>query len=223
MTGGAASERLIAEIVQEGRGTDVGTGRLDFDPRVLDALRRAPRKAFVPDAWGESAYVNRPLPIGHGQTISQPFIVALMTHMVAPQPGEKVLEIGTGSGWQAAVLAALGARVFSVEVIPELSARAAEALAAQGFGEVRLRVGDGWQGWPEEAPFDAILVTAAAPEMPQALVAQLAPGGRMAIPLGPEGGAQVLALVRKAADGSAAREDVLPVAFVPLVKPPRAG
>jgi protein-L-isoaspartate(D-aspartate) O-methyltransferase len=113
--------------------------------------------------------------------------------------------------------------VFSVEVIPELSARAAAALAAQGFGGVRLRVGDGWQGWPEEAPFDAILVTAAAPEIPQALVAQLKPGGRMVIPLGPEGGAQVLALVRKAADGTVTREDVLPVAFVPLVKPPPAG
>jgi protein-L-isoaspartate(D-aspartate) O-methyltransferase len=223
MAGSAALDRLIAEIAAEGRGTDAGTGRLEFDPRVLDALRRAPREAFVPDRPGESAYVNRPLPIGFGQTISQPFIVALMTDLVAPQPGEKVLEIGTGSGWQAAVLAALGARVFSVEVIPELSARAAAALASQGFGDVRLRVGDGWQGWPEEAPFDAILVTAAAPEIPQALVAQLKPGGRMVIPLGPEGGAQVLALVRKAADGTVTREDVLPVAFVPLVKPPPAG
>ena len=160
MTGRTASERLIAEIVADGRGTRAGTGRDSFDPRVLDALRRAPREAFIPADAVPFAYANRPLPIGHGQTISQPGIVALMTDMIAPRPGEKVLEIGTGSGWQAAVLAALGARVFSVEVIPELSARAAAALAAQGFPGIRLRVGDGWQGWPEEAPFDAILVTA---------------------------------------------------------------
>jgi protein-L-isoaspartate(D-aspartate) O-methyltransferase len=223
MAASAASERLIAELVAEGRGTSAGTGRDAFDPRVLEALRRAPREAFLADGWGASAYANRPLPIGFGQTISQPYIVALMTDMLALEPGEKVLEIGTGSGWQAAVLAALGARVFSVEVIPELSARAAKALAAQGFGEVRLRVGDGWQGWPEEAPFDAIMVTAAAPSLPEALVAQLKPGGRMAIPLGPEGGPQLLALVRKAADGTVTREDVLPVAFVPLVKPSPGG
>lgn len=219
MAARTASERLIAEIVADGRGTWAGTGRDSFDPRVLDALRRAPREAFVPADAVPFAYANRPLPIGHGQTISQPGIVALMTDMIAPRPGEKVLEIGTGSGWQAAVLAALGARVFSVEVIPELSARAAAALAAQGFPGIRLRVGDGWQGWPEEAPFDAILVTAAAARMPQALLAQLAPGGRMAIPLGPEGGPQRLVLVRKAADGSIAQDDVLPVAFVPLVEP----
>ena len=223
MAAEAASERLIAAIVAEGRGTDAGTGRRAFDPRVLDALRRAPREAFVAEGFVPSAYLNRPLPIGFGQTISQPYIVALMTDLIAPQPGERVLEIGTGSGWQAAVLAALGAQVFSVEVIPELSARAAATLAAQGFGAVRLRVGDGWQGWPEEAPFDAILVTAAAPEVPQALVAQLRPGGRMATPIGAEGGAQVLALLRKAADGTVTREDVLPVIFVPLVKPPPAG
>ncbi|MCX7751188.1 MAG: protein-L-isoaspartate(D-aspartate) O-methyltransferase, partial [Candidatus Bipolaricaulota bacterium] len=129
--------------------------------------------------------------------------------------------IGTGSGWQAAVLAALGARVFSVEVIPELSARAAAALAAEGFDGVRLKVGDGWQGWPEEAPFDAILVTAAAPELPQALLDQLGPGGRMVIPLGGPQEQQMLTLFEKAADGSISRRDVLPVAFVPFVRPSR--
>jgi protein-L-isoaspartate(D-aspartate) O-methyltransferase len=223
MAAPAAAERLIAEIVADGRGTLAGTGRDSFDPRVLDALRRAPREAFVPADAAAFAYANRPLPIGHGQTISQPAIVALMTDMIAPRPGEKLLEIGTGSGWQAAVLAALGAQVFSVEVIPELSARAAAALAAQGFADVRLRVGDGWQGWPEEAPFDAILVTAAAPRLPVALLAQLRPGGRMAIPIGLQDGPQRLMLIRKAADGSITQEDALAVAFVPLVEPRRTG
>jgi protein-L-isoaspartate(D-aspartate) O-methyltransferase len=211
--------RLLEEIAAEARETARWTGRASFSPRVMQALARARREAFVPAEETPFAYVNRPLPIGFGQTISQPFIVALMTDVIAPQPGEKVLEIGTGSGWQAAVLAALGAQVFSVEVIPDLSARAAAALAAEGFGEVRLKVGDGWQGWPEEAPFDAILVTAAAPELPPALLQQLKPGGRMVIPLGPEGGPQTLVLVEKGEDGAISRRDLLPVAFVPLVKP----
>jgi protein-L-isoaspartate(D-aspartate) O-methyltransferase len=212
-------QRLLEEIAEGARETAGWTGRAAFAPRVMQAIARARRDAFVPPAEAERAYLDRPLPIGHGQTISQPYIVALMTDVAAPQPGEKVLEIGTGSGWQAAVLAALGARVFSVEVIPELSERAAAALAAQGFGTVRLRVGDGWQGGPEEAPFDAILVTAAAPEVPQALLDQLAPGGRMVIPLGAPHEQQMLTLFEKAADGTVSRRDLLPVAFVPLVKP----
>ena len=212
-------QRLLDEIAEGARETAGWTGRAAFAPRVMQAIACARRSAFVPPAEAEWAYLDRPLPIGHGQTISQPYIVALMTDVAAPKPGEKVLEIGTGSGWQAAVLAALGARVFSVEVIPELSERAAAALAAQGFGTVRLRVGDGWQGWPEEAPFDAILVTAAAPEVPQALLDQLAPGGRMVIPLGAPHEQQMLALFEKAADGTVSRRDLLPVAFVPLVKP----
>ncbi|MFN7000124.1 MAG: protein-L-isoaspartate(D-aspartate) O-methyltransferase [Elioraea tepidiphila] len=211
--------RLLDEIAEGARETAGWTGRAAFAPRVMQAIARARRDAFVPPTEAEWAYLDRPLPIGHGQTISQPYIVALMTDVAAPKPGEKVLEIGTGSGWQAAVLAALGARVFSVEVIPELSERAAAALAAQGFGTVRLRVGDGWQGWPEEAPFDAILVTAAAPEVPQALLDQLAPGGRMVIPLGAPHEQQMLTLFEKAADGTLSRRDLLPVAFVPLVKP----
>ncbi|MDE2005354.1 MAG: protein-L-isoaspartate(D-aspartate) O-methyltransferase, partial [Rhodospirillales bacterium] len=176
--------------------------------------------AFAPPESATRAWRNAPLGIGHGQTMSQPFIVALMTDLAHPAPGARVLEVGTGSGYQAAVLAELGADVASIEFLPELADRAGAALRAEGYDRVALRTGDGRLGWPERAPFDAILVTAAAPEIPPALIAQLAPGGRMAIPVGPADGEQRLMLVEKDADGRVRTTSVLPVLFVPLVRGP---
>jgi protein-L-isoaspartate(D-aspartate) O-methyltransferase len=170
----------------------------------------------VPPAVAEGAYDNRPLPIGHGQTISQPFVVALMTELLDLSPQDSVLEIGTGSGYQAAVLAEVAGSVCSIEVIPELAAAAAKALTHEGYTNVMLRTGDGGSGWPERAPFDAIIVTAAAPEIPPALVAQLRIGGRMVIPVGPRHGDQELVLLTKDTAGEVTQRNVLPVAFVPL-------
>lgn len=210
-------EQMIAEIEQDARETAGLTGRETLDPQVLAAMRKVRRHAFVPGATERAAWLNQPLPIGHGQTISQPFIVALMTELLGLGRGQRVLEIGTGSGYQAAVLAELGAEVFSVEVIPELAKLARAALDAEEYGErVRSRIGDGAAGWPEEAPFDAVLVTAAAPEIPPALIEQLKPGGRMVVPLGEPGGYQVLELLGKTPTGEVERRTVLPVAFVPL-------
>jgi protein-L-isoaspartate(D-aspartate) O-methyltransferase len=189
------------------------------DPRVLIAMGKVPRHRFVPEALASRAYGDYPLPIGEGQTISQPYIVALMTQWAEVAPGDKVLEVGTGSGYQAAVLAELTDRVFSIELLPELARRAAATLKELGYGRVRVRCGDGYQGWPEEAPFDAILVTAAAPGVPPALAAQLKEGGRLVIPLGPAGGAQTLMRYRKV-KGKLVEEASLAVRFVPLVRPP---
>ncbi|MGE3775291.1 MAG: protein-L-isoaspartate(D-aspartate) O-methyltransferase, partial [Gammaproteobacteria bacterium] len=161
------------------------------------------------------AYVNRPLAIGHGQTISQPFIVALMSDLLEVVPGARVLEIGTGSGYQAAVLAELGARVWTIEIVPALAASARERLARLGYEQVTVRAGDGNLGWPEEAPFDGIIVTAAGP-VPPALLEQLAPGGRLVIPIGSTGGEQQLTVITRQDDGSFEHESKLPVRFVPL-------
>lgn len=207
---------MIAEIEAEARLTAHWTGREQFSPRVLAALRRVRREAFVLPGAAAAAYLNAPLKIGHGQTISQPFIVALMSDLLDLAPDDRVLEVGTGSGYQAAVLAELVPNVFSVEVIPELAARAARTLAEQGYGRIALRCGDGGLGWPEHAPFDAIIVTAAARAVPPALVAQLAPGGRLVIPVGEPGDGQELRLLRKEADGAVTSRGVLAVAFVPL-------
>jgi protein-L-isoaspartate(D-aspartate) O-methyltransferase len=214
--GMATQQDLIEEIVQDARETASWTGRPRFDPRVLDALRKVRRAAFVPEALAFRAYANAPLPIGCGQTISQPYIVALMTDMLDLRREDRVLEVGTGSGYQAAVLAELSDNVWSIEVIPELAASAAQVLAAEGYGRIALRTGDGALGWPESAPFDAIIVTAAAREVPPALVAQLRPGGRMVIPVGEAHGEQDLRLVRKDAEGNVSARSVLSVAFVPL-------
>ena len=195
------------------------TGLSSLNPAVLDAMRRVDRSAFVPDEAKPVAWANQPQPIGHRQTISQPFIVALMTDLLDVRPGDRVLEIGTGSGYQAAVLAELGVRVFSVEVVPALAESARRALDQQGYRPVATRVGDGALGWPEEAPFDAIVVTAAAPDIPPALIGQLRPGGRMAIPVGRPDCAQSLILVEKAVDGPVMTRVVLPVMFVPLTRP----
>lgn len=188
------------------------------DPRVLVAMGKVPRHRFVPEALLSQAYGDHPLPIGSGQTISQPYIVALMTQWAEVQPGDKVLEVGTGSGYQAAVLAELTDRVFSIELLPELASRAATRLKELGCTGIQVKTGDGYQGWPEEAPFDAIVVTAAAPQVPKALEAQLREGGRLVIPVETPYGVQTLIRFRKV-QGKLKDEASLPVRFVPLVQP----
>jgi protein-L-isoaspartate(D-aspartate) O-methyltransferase len=214
---------LIAEIERNAHHTEPWTGRDHISPPVLAAMRSVRRQEFVPKTVSIAAWDNRPLPIGHGQTISQPYIVALMTDLLDLQPHDNVLEVGTGSGYQAAVLAELSDRVCSIEVIPALAERAAAVLAAQGYGRIVLRSGDGAAGWPERAPFDAIIVTAAAPDIPPALIEQLAPGGRLAIPIGQPNADQDLCLLTKLADGTVTSRSVLGVAFVPLTGQSGAG
>lgn len=186
--------------------------------RVLRAMRSVPRHEFVPEKLRRLAYVNRPLPIGHGQTISQPYVVARMTELLELEPGEKVVEVGTGSGYQAAVLAEITDAVYSIEIVEPLARAARQRLQRLGYGEVDVRHGDGYEGWPEQAPFEAVIVTAAPEEVPEALVEQLAPGGRMVLPVGPQGEGQVLTVIRKTADGSVEREAVSGVRFVPMVR-----
>jgi protein-L-isoaspartate(D-aspartate) O-methyltransferase len=207
---------LMAVIEAEVRDTARWTGRSHLSPRVAAALARVRRSAFVPANAVGAAYDNRPLPIGCGQTISQPFIVALMSELLDLQPGDKVLEVGTGSGYQAAVLAELVDAVCSIEVIPELAQRAAGVLAGEGYGGVMLRTGNGALGWPDAAPFDAVMVTAAAPDIPPALIEQLRPGGRMVMPVGPHHGDQDLVLLTKSGTREVTQRIILQVAFVPL-------
>jgi len=186
-------------------------------PRVLEAVARLDRARFVPEPLRRDADADFPLPIGFGQTISQPFVVAYMTERLDLAGEERVLEVGTGSGYQTALLSLLARSVYSVEIIPELAERAKAVLLYElALKNVSLRVGDGALGWPEEAPFDRVLVTAAGPEVPPALLEELAPGARMILPLGSEGGGQVLRVVDRRADGSIAEVDSLPVRFVPL-------
>ena len=215
-----ARERLLTAVARELEETAGQTGWAGLDSRLAAALRRVPRHAFVDAPQAEAAYRNQPLAIGHGQTVSQPFIVALMTALLALRPEHTVLEIGTGSGYQAAVLACLARQVYSIEVIPELAAAARERLLRLGFDNVEIRQGDGYAGWTEHAPFDAIIVTAAAPEIPEALVAQLRPGGRMVVPVGRPWWGQDLVCLEKSARGVVSRRSVLPVSFVPLVHAP---
>jgi protein-L-isoaspartate(D-aspartate) O-methyltransferase len=187
------------------------------DERVLQAVAQVPRHLFVPTELRREAEADRPLPIGFGQTISQPFIVAFMTQALRLAGDERVLEVGTGSGYQTAILALLAREVWSVEIVPELSERAAAALRLIGLENVRLRVGDGGEGWPEAAPFDRIVVTAAPADVPSALVAQLAPGGRLVIPVGADPELQQLELVVRGEDGVTTTTHLLPVRFVPLI------
>ena len=191
-----------------------------IDQRVKTAFNKVRRERYCIPAQRAHAYDDRPLPIGFGQTISQPSLVAYMTEALAPEPGEKVLEIGTGSGFQAALLAEMGAQVFSIEIIDALAKRAAATLRAEGYEDVQVRAGDGYQGWPEEAPFDAIILTAAPEEVPPTLLEQLRPGpGRLLVPEGSQGfGGQTLKLYRKAADGTITAERLLAVRFVPMVR-----
>ena len=185
------------------------------DPRVLAAMAKVPRHLFIPPPLWDEAYADYPLPIGEGQTISQPYIVAFMTDALALRPEDRVLEVGTGSGYQAAVLAELAADVYSVEIVGELAARASQTLKALGYGRVQVRQGDGFFGWPEAAPFDAVMITAATPRVPPPLLAQLKDGGRMILPLEHPDGYQVLTLVTKTAGKTKSRA-VLDVRFVPM-------
>jgi protein-L-isoaspartate(D-aspartate) O-methyltransferase len=223
-----AKERaeMLRQIEAEVAETSHWLGKDRLDPPVMAALSRVPRHAFVPRLEDAYAYRNEPLPIGLGQTISQPYIVAVMTDQAEVGPGSRVLEVGTGSGYQAAVLAELGCDVWSIEALPELAEEAARRLQDQGYGQVHCRRGDGARGWPEAAPFDAILVTAAASAIPPALIDQLKPGGRLIIPVGaPDGvlrrsASQRLLRIARSRNGSFTETVILPVAFVPLVTPP---
>ena len=206
---------MIEAIRDDTRRTAFYTDVEALDSRVIEAMSDVQRDQFVPWSARTLAYVNRPLPIGHGQTISQPFIVALMTHLMQPRESDRVLEIGTGSGYQAAVLAELVDAVYTIEIIPELAESASERLHDLGFDNVHVKAGDGWYGWPEAAPFDAIMVTAVGEDVPGELVAQLKPGGRIVLPLGSDWD-QNLVVVEKAADGTTSKRQVLPVRFVPL-------
>ena len=207
---------MLEEIAAEAAATADDTGRARFDARVMAAMADVPRHAFVPPSEASRAYVNNALPIGHGQTISQPYIVALMTDLLEPRPDHVVLEIGTGSGYQAAVLSRLVQQVYSIEVIPELAAEADERLRRLGYRNVSVKAGDGNAGWPEHAPYDGIIVTAVAAQVPQTLLTQLRNGGRMVVPVG-ESHSQELMLVKKSAEGAISERSILPVAFVPLV------
>ncbi len=206
-----ARAKMVSEQI-EGRGIQ--------DPSVLQAMRKVPRHCFVPRASRSQAYDDHPVPIGMGQTISQPYIVALMTELLEVKPSHRVLEVGTGSGYQSAVLSGLVREVFTVEIYPSLGEEAAGRLSSLGYGNVKVRRGDGYFGWSEHAPFDAIVVTAAASEIPPPLLRQLKPGGRMCIPVGGQYQVQQLMVVEKDLDGSFSTRGVIPVRFVPLLGGP---
>ncbi len=204
--------RMVAEQIQD-RGVR--------SPEVLRAMRATPRHLFVPEAVRPQAYQDTPLPIGYGQTISQPYIVAVMTELLAPAKTQKVLEIGTGSGYQAAVLSPLVGQVFSIEIVPELAKQSAELLKTLGYANVTVRQGDGYLGWPAEAPFDRIILAAAPPEIPKALLDQLKPGGKLVAPVGASPLDQDLVVIDKGPDGKIRERSVFPVRFVPMVRPGR--
>jgi protein-L-isoaspartate(D-aspartate) O-methyltransferase len=203
-------QRMVAEQL---RSRDID------NKRVLAAMAKVPRHDFVPPAKRALAYSDGPLPIGHEQTISQPYIVALMTQLIDPKPGQRVLEVGTGSGYQAAVLAELVQDVYSVELIPELAQSAAKRLKDLGYKNVQVRAGDGYKGWPEVAPFDAVVVTCGARHVPEPLLEQLKPGGKMVIPVGASSDRQTLLLITKTATGAVQTREIAPVRFVPLRRP----
>lgn len=210
-------DAMVREIANMSSITRDDTGRVEFAAPVMAAMAKVPRHKFVPPDEVPYAYENRPLPIGYGQTISQPYIVALMSDLTQVGPGDVVLEIGTGSGYQAAILAELAQAVYTMEIIEPLAVQAGERLGRLGYAKVQARLGDGYHGWPEHGPYDAILVTAAASHVPPPLIAQLKAGGRMVIPVGAPFMIQYLLLIEKAGDGSVSTRQVLPVRFVPLV------
>jgi protein-L-isoaspartate(D-aspartate) O-methyltransferase len=212
----AARARLVETIEREIRLYGIGDNTRQLDPRVRAAIAKVPRERFVPADSAAAAYDNRPLPIGHRQTISQPLVVAAMTQLLHIGPGANVLEVGTGSGYQTAVLAELADQVSTIEIVEPLAASARQILAELGYDNVAFRCGDGAAGWPERAPFDGIIVTAAAPEIPPTLVDQLKPGGRLVIPVGPDATGQDLMLVEKDAAGRVRERRLFSVAFVPL-------
>ena len=216
-------ELMLADIRAEVAYTRRMIGRDDLGEQVMLAMSRVPREEFVPDELKAAAFDDGPLPIGHGQTISQPYIVALMTDLLALGPDHTVLEIGTGSGYQTAVLSLLCRTVYSVEVVPALADIAARRLQRLGYGNVQLRQGNGYEGWPEHAPYDGIIVTAAAPYIPDALLGQLKPGGRLVIPVGLPHMRQELMVVTKDEEGKTRTDSILGVAFVPMVNVPGEG
>ena len=211
-----ARHKMVKAIEADVRETSLYINKKSLDPRVMAVMDKVERHKFVPPSEQTWAYANRPLPIGHGQTISQPYIVALMTDLISVDPGDRVLEIGTGSGYQAAVLAEMGTEVFTIEIIDPLARQASRRLADLGYSQVKTREGDGYYGWGGEAPFDAIVVTAAADHVPPPLVRQLKPGGVMVIPVGSRFMVQQLVLVTKDSTGSITTRQILPVRFVPL-------
>ena len=213
----ARRAHMVAEVEALYAETRAETGLAAMSPAVRAALGKVERHRLVPPELASEAYRNHPLPIGEGQTISQPYIVALSTDLIDPKPGQVVLEVGTGSGYQAAVLAEIVQQVYSIEIVPSLARGAQARLAELGYHNIEVRIGDGYAGWPEKAPFDGIIVTAAAPRVPPALVEQLKPGGKMVIPVGGQWGVQELEVITRRADGGYDRKSVLPVRFVPLV------
>jgi protein-L-isoaspartate(D-aspartate) O-methyltransferase len=220
MSANAGQTDMLRDIEREVAYTRHEIGRDAFAPRVMAAMAAVPREQFVPESGRQLAFANGPLAIGHGQTISQPYIVALMTDLLAPRPQDSILEIGTGSGYQAAVLAELVGQVHSVEIIAALATAAGERLERLGYDNISVRHADGFHGWPEHAPYDGIVVTAAAPQVPAPLVEQLKPGARLVIPVGLPGGVQELQVVEKHADGTIETRSILLVAFVPLTRAP---
>jgi protein-L-isoaspartate(D-aspartate) O-methyltransferase len=207
---------LVAAVAQSVARSADYTGRAALGERVMAQIAAVPRHEFVPPDMVGNAYLNTALPITHGQTISQPLIVALMTDFLDTEPGDVVLEVGTGSGYQAAVLAGLVRHVYSIEIIEGLAENASATLARLDYGNVTVKAGDGYLGWPEHAPFDGIIVTAAAPHLPQPLIDQLKPGAKLVIPVDNDGGHQDLLVVEKSADGQTTSKSILPVRFVPL-------
>lgn len=212
----AARKELFRQIEKDVRETSYYLNKSELDPQVLAALQKVPRHEFVDNTLKSLAYENRPLPIGHGQTISQPFIVAIMTDLLSVGKGDRVLEIGTGSGYQAAILAEIVGEVYSIEVIEELKKSAQERLQRLGYTNIQLRLGDGYYGWQERGPFDAIIVTAAASHIPAPLISQLKPGGKIIIPVGGPFMTQQLVVVKKDVNGTITTRQLLPVMFVPL-------
>ncbi|HYQ48641.1 MAG TPA: protein-L-isoaspartate(D-aspartate) O-methyltransferase [Thermodesulfovibrionales bacterium] len=213
---GKQSQQMLREIDQDALYASPALGRNHIDRRVMDVMAKVPRHEFVPAHLRDSAYRNIPLPIGHGQTISQPFIVALMSDLLETKKDDIVLEIGTGSGYQAAVLSGLVKKVYTVEIIRELGESARGRLSRLGYTNVEVRIADGYFGWEEQSPFDAIIVTAAAGHVPPPLVRQLKPGGRIVIPVGSTYQVQMLMVVTKDSSGALKTRQVLPVQFVPL-------
>jgi protein-L-isoaspartate(D-aspartate) O-methyltransferase len=207
---------MVREIEAEVLETSLYLGKKNLDPRVMEALARVPRHEFVLPGQRRHAYENRPLPIGHGQTISQPYIVAIMTDLLEVKPTDRVLEVGTGSGYQAAILSELAANVYTIEIIKPLGQKAKNKLQSPEYDNVKIRIEDGYYGWKENAPYDAIIVTAASSHVPPPLIGQLKEGGRMIIPVGSRFLTQQLLLIKKDAKGKIFTRQVLPVRFVPL-------
>ena len=212
----SSRQQMMATIAQHVAETADDIGKQQLDPRVMVSMAKVPRHEFVPAQLRDVAYRDRPLPIGYGQTISQPYIVALMTDLLHPQADHRILEVGTGSGYQAAVLSLLVKQVYSIEIVAPLAASARQVLKQLAYSNVTVFTGNGYAGLPEQAPFDGIIVTAGG-DIPPALIEQLKPGGRLVIPVEEPGGMQYLTLIKKTAEGEVLAEKVLPVRFVPLI------